>query len=99
MRWQRNSACTHTEVRQAGPPIMERVINLCYPLPPYRRQYSERKTHIHPSASLCARATYIVVDLEEPRSLRPTKGWPANGGNAASCIWTSDNSPSTHSGE
>jgi extracellular solute-binding protein len=58
---------------------MERVINSCYALPPYRRQYPERNPRIHPSAPLCARATYIVVDLEEPRSLRPTIGWPANG--------------------
>src|SRR5215208_3703867 len=33
---------------------------------------------IHLSASLCAGAN-IVVDLEEPRSLKPTIGWPASG--------------------
>src|SRR5215203_2716983 len=50
----------------------------CYPASSYRRHHSERKLRIHPSASLCARAT-LVVDLEEPRSLRPSIGWPASG--------------------
>jgi hypothetical protein len=54
------------------------AVNSCLPSPPYSR-YPDAITRICPSASLCARATYIVVDLEEPRSLRPTIGWPASG--------------------
>jgi hypothetical protein len=49
---------THTEVRQAGPLIMDRPRELLLPLPaPYRRRCSERMARIHLSASLCGRAT------------------------------------------
>ena len=73
------SACTHIEVWTAGPRILNHPHELLLPLPPFWRQYSERKPRIHPSASLCAGATYIVVDLGESRSLKPTIGWPASG--------------------
>src|SRR5829696_6688691 len=48
-----------------------------HPPPPHSR-YPEAMARMPPSASLCARAT-LVVDLEEPRSLRPSIGWPASG--------------------
>ena len=54
-------------------------VNTCLPLPPYRCRCSERMARVNPSASLCAGATYVVVDLEEPRSLRPTIRWLPSG--------------------
>src|SRR5215213_62523 len=38
-----------------------------------------RRSRASTQAHLYAHVQHIVVDLEEPRSLRPTIGWPASG--------------------
>src|SRR5688572_18451089 len=72
------SPCTHTYVRQAEPLVTDPGSKLLTTPAPCWREYSERKPRIH-QAHLYALMQHIVVDLEEPRSLRPTIGWPASG--------------------
>jgi hypothetical protein len=92
------SACTHIEVWTAGPRILNHPHELLLPLPPFWRQYSERKPRIHPSASLCARPTYSGRPSGAEKS-QADRRVTSERGYAASCIPPSVNSPSAHSGE
>src|SRR5215212_1252169 len=47
--------CLHTDVRMPGPLAINRPLKSCYPSP---HQCPDGVPPIHPSASLCARATY-----------------------------------------
>jgi hypothetical protein len=65
-------ACTHIDIWTAGPSAIDRPHELLLPLPPYQSPEGCRecaRAHLH------ADVQHIVVDLEEPRGLRPTKGW------------------------
>src|SRR5215211_2792768 len=71
-------AYIHTEVRPAVPLIMMPPLTPDYPYPRIGvgvLRGSRPSTQAH----LYAHVQHIVVDLEEPRSLRPTIGWPASG--------------------
>jgi hypothetical protein len=69
----------HTEVRQAGPSIVDPGPKLLTtPRPPVGVSIL-RGSRASAQAHLYAHVQHIVVDLEKPRSLRPTIGWPASG--------------------
>ena len=60
---------------------MERVINTCYPRKPLPRTGVGvlRECHASTQAHHHVHVQHIVVDVEEPRRLRPTIWWPASG--------------------
>jgi hypothetical protein len=71
-------ACTHIDVWTAGPSAIDRPHELLLPLPPIGVSIL-RASRASTPAHLYAHAQYIVVDLEEPRGLRPTIECPASG--------------------
>ncbi len=72
-----NGLYTHTDVRQAVPLIMDRgCLTPAIPLPLIGILTKWRAST---RAHLYAHVQHMVVDLEEPRSLRATIGWPVSG--------------------
>jgi hypothetical protein len=69
-------ASIHIEIWTPRPLPTDRWLELLLPLPLIRIL---TKCHASTQVHLYAHVQHIVVDLEEPRSLRPTIGWPASG--------------------
>ena len=67
----------HIGARQAVPLVMGPGPKALLPLPPPASVFWEEGAFIQ--APLYAHVQHIVVDLEEPRNLRPTIGWQASG--------------------
>ncbi len=72
------SACTHIHGRTAGASAINRPYELLPSLPRLSIGVLAG-CRVYARARLYAQVQHIVVDLEEPRSLRPTIGWPASG--------------------